>query len=72
MRALLYSLVEARRRLDVTQFSLILQTWPLFEEKMKSAHLSSAAIDSFKHNYSQLVAGVTGLVRGTNGFCGLL
>eukprot|EP00889_Picochlorum_renovo_P006599 jgi/Picre1/33629/NNA_001109.t1 len=38
------------------------ETWPLFEKKMKSAHLSSAAIDAFKHNYSQLVAGVTGLV----------
>lgn len=51
--------------LDVLLCPLILQTWPLFEKKMKSAHLSSAAIDAFKHNYSQLVAGVTGLVRGT-------
>lgn len=36
--------------------------WELFEKKMKAAGLSTVAIDSFKHNYEQLVAGVTGLV----------
>ena len=30
---------------------------------MKTEGLSSAAIDAFKSNYEQLVAGVTGLVR---------
>lgn len=30
---------------------------------MRHAGLSNAAIDAFKHNYEQLVAGVTGLVR---------
>lgn len=39
------------------------QPWELFETKMKGADLSKAAIDAFKHNYEQLVAGVTGLVR---------
>ena len=34
-----------------------------FEEKMKAEGLSEAAIDAFRHNYEQLVAGVTGLVR---------
>lgn len=29
---------------------------------MKAAGLSNAAIDAFKYNYEQLVAGVTGLV----------
>lgn len=33
-----------------------------FEEKMKAEGLSDAAIDAFRHNYEQLVAGVTGLV----------
>lgn len=37
-------------------------TWPLFEKKMRDANLSDAAIDAFKHNYDQLVAGVTGLI----------
>lgn len=37
-------------------------TWSLFEKKMKDAHLSDAAINAFKHNYDQLVAGVTGLI----------
>jgi hypothetical protein len=32
---------------------------------MKAAGLSDAAIDAFKHNYEQLVAGVTGLVSIT-------
>lgn len=36
--------------------------WSLFETKMKAAGLSGAAIDAFKHNFEQLVAGVTGLV----------
>ena len=36
--------------------------------KMKEAGLSQAAIDAFKQNYEQLVAGVTGLVsaKGAN------
>ena len=33
-----------------------------FEEKMRKEGLSDAAIDAFRHNYEQLVAGVTGLV----------
>eukprot|EP00884_Botryococcus_braunii_P016951 jgi/Botrbrau1/393/Bobra.110_2s0048.1 len=33
-----------------------------FEEKCKNAGLSRAAIDAFKHNYDQLLAGETGLV----------
>ncbi|EIE22492.1 UDP-glucose pyrophosphorylase [Coccomyxa subellipsoidea C-169] len=33
-----------------------------FEEKMKAEGLSQAAIDAFRLNYEQLVAGVTGLV----------
>ena len=33
-----------------------------FEEKMRKADLSQAAIDAFRLNYEQLVAGVTGLV----------
>lgn len=33
-----------------------------FEEKMRKEGLSEAAIDAFRHNYEQLVAGVTGLV----------
>lgn len=36
--------------------------WPAFEEKMKAAGLSEAAVGAFKQNYDQLVAGVTGLV----------
>ena len=40
------------------------QPWQLFEEKMKAKGLSKAAVDAFKQNYEQLVAGVTGLVRG--------
>ena len=39
------------------------QPWELFETKMRGEGLSTAAIDAFKHNYEQLVAGVTGLVR---------
>lgn len=38
------------------------QPWELFTEKMTEAGLSQAAQDSFKMNYEQLVAGVTGLV----------
>jgi hypothetical protein len=34
-----------------------------FEQKMQDAGLSQAAIDAFRLNYEQLVAGVTGLVR---------
>ena len=34
-----------------------------FEQKMKAAGLSEAAIGAFRLNYEQLVAGVTGLVR---------
>lgn len=33
-----------------------------FEKKMKDEGLSDAAIDAFRHNYEQLIAGVTGLV----------
>lgn len=33
-----------------------------FEEKMKAAGLSEAAIGAFRLNYEQLVAGATGLV----------
>ena len=33
-----------------------------FEQKMKAEGLSQAAIDAFRLNYEQLVAGVTGLV----------
>ena len=40
------------------------QPWELFETKMRAEGLSQAAVDAFKHNYEQLVAGVTGLVRG--------
>jgi len=36
--------------------------WAMFEEKMKAEGLSQAAIGAFKHNYDQLVKGVTGLV----------
>lgn len=38
-----------------------------FEQKMKAEGLSQAAIDAFRLNYEQLVAGVTGLVRLTFG-----
>jgi hypothetical protein len=41
----------------------IKQVWELFQEKMKAAGLSEAAMDAFKMNYEQLVAGVSGLVR---------
>lgn len=41
---------------------VLLQPWELFRVKMENAGLSQAAIDAFKHNYEQLVAGVTGLV----------
>jgi hypothetical protein len=33
-----------------------------FEQKMRAEGLSDAAVDAFRHNYEQLVAGVTGLV----------
>lgn len=36
--------------------------WNKFEAKMMEAGLSGAAMDAFKHNYDQLIAGVTGLV----------
>eukprot|EP00890_Picochlorum_soloecismus_P003748 jgi/Picsp_1/4374/NSC_01880-R1_utp--glucose-1-phosphate uridylyltransferase len=36
--------------------------WDKFEAKMKLADLSGAAMDAFKHNYDQLIAGATGLV----------
>lgn len=35
----------------------------LFEKKMRDEGLSDAAIDAFRHNYEQLVQGVTGMVR---------
>jgi len=34
-----------------------------FADKMQAAGLSAAAIAAFKHNFDQLVSGVTGLVR---------
>lgn len=40
-----------------------MQPWELFEKKMEQKGSSQAAIGAFKHNYEQLVAGVTGLVR---------
>ena len=40
--------------------------WAMFEEKMKAEGLSQAAIGAFKHNYDQLVKGVTGLVGSTD------
>lgn len=39
-------------------------SFSLFEEKCRKAGLSQAAIDAFKYNYDQLLAGETGLVRG--------
>lgn len=36
-----------------------------FEQKMKAEGLSQAAIDAFRLNYEQLVAGVTGMVRAS-------
>ncbi|RMZ53938.1 hypothetical protein APUTEX25_004963, partial [Auxenochlorella protothecoides] len=36
--------------------------WELFEKKMEQKGSSQAAIGAFKHNYEQLVAGVTGLL----------
>lgn len=40
-----------------------------FEEKMRAEGLSDAAIDAFRHNYEQLVAGVTGLVSCAGATC---
>jgi hypothetical protein len=40
--------------------------WAMFEEKMKAEGLSQAAIGAFKHNYDQLVKGVTGLVSAAS------
>jgi hypothetical protein len=40
-----------------------------FEEKMRAEGLSDAAIDAFRHNYEQLVAGVTGLVSRACAAC---
>ena len=40
----------------------VLQNWPKFEAKMQKAGLSNAAMDAFRHNYEQLIAGVSGLV----------
>jgi hypothetical protein len=48
---------------ELTTSLVDVQPWELFETKMQGAGLSTAAIDAFKHNYEQLVAGVTGLVR---------
>jgi len=36
---------------------------------MEQAGLSGAAMDAFKHNYDQLIAGVTGLVSATLYLC---
>lgn len=44
----------------------IQEHWPLYEGKMREAGLSDAAIGAFKGNYDQLVAGATGLVRGSS------
>ena len=40
-----------------------------FEEKMRAEGLSDAAIDAFRHNYEQLVAGATGLVSCAGAAC---
>ena len=40
-----------------------------FEQKMQAEGLSQAAIDAFRLNYEQLVAGVTGLVSNDAGIC---
>lgn len=40
----------------------------LFEKKMRGEGLSEAAIDAFRHNYEQLVQGVTGMVRAPTAF----
>ena len=37
----------------------------LFDKKMRAEGLSDAAVDAFRHNYQQLVEGVTGMVRHT-------
>ena len=37
----------------------------LFDKKMRAEGLNDAAIDAFRHNYQQLVEGVTGMVRHT-------
>ena len=39
-----------------------------FEEKMKKAGLSQAAIDAFRINYEQLVGGATGMVSRLTDF----
>lgn len=36
---------------------------------MMEAGLSGAAMDAFKHNYDQLIAGVTGLVSAIAYWC---
>jgi hypothetical protein len=41
-----------------------------FEKKCQDAGLSQAAIDAFKHNYDQLVAGETGMVSVGVASCG--
>ena len=39
-----------------------MQPWQEFETKMRAKGLDQIAINAFKHNFEQLVAGVTGLV----------
>ena len=36
--------------------------FPEFEAKMRTAGLSDAAIDAFRHSYDMLVAGHTGMI----------
>jgi hypothetical protein len=41
---------------------MVTDKWPLFQQKMEKEGDSQAAIEAFRSNYEQLVAGVTGLV----------
>lgn len=45
------------------------QDFEPFRAKMAAEGLSEAAIGAFKHNYEQMAAGVTGMVRFAIGFC---
>lgn len=66
-------ITKARARVGVPRFPEELDrcvceligkmSFALFDEKCRKSGLSQAAIDAFKHNYDQLLAGETGLVR---------
>lgn len=59
---------SASRPLRSCRLSLsVAQNWPVFEKKMRDAGQSDASIAAFRHNYEQLVSGVTGLVRSGRG-----